>query len=458
MNFAYIETKEALRTSTAVLAQTESTIFAVEEALALSRRRGRVVDAILEVPLLILFSMGFSNLSSGRIGECVSASVTLAVKAKAIVNVPKIVFLNMIVCWLLNKYRNMYYNNNHMKPQGINLTYFTTIIVIVAAIAIYVLWPFVGVLAMAGILAVVLGPVYRFFLVKVKGRKTLASTITLVLFLFAIILPLIFVLQNVFVESSNFYVSLSNRNLVSFEKINSIVESYAQKLFPQFRFDVRERLVEFSLYVVDNLGAFFAGAASFGLKLFLSMFALFYFLRDGDKFKEHIMLLSPLPRKEDEKVVDSLKNSINSIVVGSVTVAALQAAVIWIGFLIFGVPNPALCAIIVALAALFPGVGPSIVWIPATIYLFIFGGNFPYAWIGFVIYCPVLFTYNDTFLGPKLIEKGSNIHPLIILFSILGGVVAFGPEGLILGPTILAFLFTLIRVYQDYAKERSAQA
>lgn len=345
-----------------------------------------------------------------------------------------------------------------MKPQGINLIYFGSIILLVLAVALYVLWPFVGVLAMAAVLAVVLGPIYRFFLAKVKGRKTVAATITLVLFLFAIILPLIFITQSVFVESSNFYVSLSNRNVVSFEKINTAVESYTQRLFPQFHFDAREKLVEFSLYIVNNLGAFFAGAASFGLKLFLAMFALFYFLRDGEKFKEHIMVLSPLPRKDDERVLDSLKTSINSIVVGSVTVAALQAAVIWLGFLIFGVPNPALCAIIVALAALFPGVGPSIVWIPATIYLFFFGGNFPYAWIGFVIYCPILFTFNDTFLGPKLIEKGSNIHPLLILFSILGGVVAFGPEGLILGPTILAFLFTLIRVYQDYVKERSVQA
>ena len=345
-----------------------------------------------------------------------------------------------------------------MKPQGINLTYFTIIIVAVAVFAGYMLWPFFGVIAMAAILAIVLGPVYRFFLEKVKGRRTLASTITLTLFLFAIILPLIFLLQSVFVEASNFYVSLSNRNVVSIEKINNLVESYTQKLFPQFQFDARERLVEFSLYVVNNLGSFFAGAASFGLKLFLTMFALFYFLRDGGKFKQHIMDLSPLLKKDDEKVIGSLKTSINSIVVGSLTVAALQAAVIWIGFLIFGVPNPALCAIIVALAALFPGVGPSIVWIPATIYLFIFGGNFPYAWIGFVIYCPILFTYNDTFLGPKLIEKGSNIHPLLILFSILGGVLAFGPEGLILGPTLLAFLFTLIRTYQDYVKEKVTQA
>lgn len=345
-----------------------------------------------------------------------------------------------------------------MKPQGVNLTYFTIIILAVSILGIFVLWPFVGVLAIAAVFAVVLGPIYRFILEKVKGHKSLASSLTLIVFLFAVILPLIFLVQNIFVETSNFYVSLSNRSVVSFEKINSFVELHAQRIFPQFTFDAREKLGEISLYIIDNLGGFFAGTISFGAKLFLTMFALFYFLRDGDKFKEHLIDLSPLPRKDDEKVIDSLKSSINSIVVSTVTVAVLQAIVIGLGCLIFGVPNPALCAVLVALVALFPGVGPSVIWIPATVYLFFFGGNFHYAWIGFMIYCPILFTYNDTFLGPKLIHKGSNIHPLLVLFSILGGILAFGPEGVILGPTVLAFLFTLIRVYQDYVKEKSVQA
>ncbi|MEI8061968.1 MAG: AI-2E family transporter [bacterium] len=343
-----------------------------------------------------------------------------------------------------------------MKPQGVNLTYFTTIILVVSAVALYVLWPFVGVLAIAGILAIILGPVYRFFLLKFKDRKTLAATVTLVLFIFAVILPLVFILQSVFIETENFYLALANHSVVSFEKINNFVELYAQRVFPQFTFDARAKIGEGALYVINNLGSFFAGTVSFVAKLFLALLALYYFLRDGEKFKEHVIDLSPLPRKDDERVMDSFNTSVNSIVLGSLIVAALQALVVAIGFLIFGVPNVALCAIIVALLALFPGAGPSIVWVPATVYLFIFGGNFPYAWIGFMIYCPILFTYNDTFLGPRMIQRGSNIHPLLILFSILGGIITLGPGGLILGPAILAFLFTLIRVYQEYVKEKVA--
>lgn len=345
-----------------------------------------------------------------------------------------------------------------MKSQGVNLTYFTIIILTVAVIAVYILWPFVGVLIIAAILAVVLGPVHRYILGKVKGRKSLASALTLTLFLFAVIIPLILVVQNIFIETNSFYVSLSNRSVVSFEKINSVVESYAQKVFPQFTFDAREKIGEASLYIINHLGAFFAGTVSFAAKLFLAMFALFYFLRDGDKFKEHIIDLSPLPRRDDERVIDTLKTAINSVILSTGTVALLHAFVISIGCLVFGVPNPALCSVVVALVVLFPGLGPSLVWIPATIYLFIFGGNFPYAWVFFMIYCPILFTFNDTFIGPKLINKASNIHPLLILFSILGGIIAFGVEGIILGPTVLALLFTLIRVYQEYAKERAVQA
>ena len=342
-----------------------------------------------------------------------------------------------------------------MKPQTVNLTYFTIIILVVASLATYVLWPFIGVIAIAGVLAVILNPVYKYFLEKVRGRKATAASITLFLFLFAIILPLIFLAQNIFFEAENFYSSMANHNVTSFEKINTFVESYGQKFFPRFTFDAREKLSESALYIINHIGGFFAGAVAFFAKLFLAMLALYYFLRDGDKFKEHLVDISPLPAKEDEKVMGFLKTAINSIVLGSVTVAALQALVAGVGFMIFGVPNPAICAVIVGLVALFPGVGPSIVWVPATVYLFFFGGNFPYAWIGFMIYCPILFTYNDTFLGPRMMKKGANIHQLLILFSILGGFAAFGLEGAILGPIILAFLFTLIRVYQEYAKERA---
>lgn len=341
-----------------------------------------------------------------------------------------------------------------MKSQNINLTYFAIIIAVVGAVSIYVLWPFLGVLAIAGILAIILGPVYRYILPRVRNYKGVAAGVTLFLFLFAVILPLIFVAQNIFIETQSFYVSLSNRDVSLFEKVNSFVESNVQHIFPKFTFDFREKISEWSLYIINNLGSFFAGTVSFMVKLFLAMFALYYFLRDGDKFKEHVIEMSLLPRHEDERVIGFLKSSINSIVLGSVTVAVLQAIVAGVGFSIFGVPNPALCATIIGLVALFPGVGPSVVWVPATVYLFFYGGNFPYAWIGLLIYCPILFTYNDTFLGPKMIHKGANIHQLLVLFSILGGVAAFGPEGVLLGPVILAFLFTLIRVYQEYAKEK----
>jgi predicted PurR-regulated permease PerM len=173
---------------------------------------------------------------------------------------------------------------------------------------------------------------------------------------------------------------------------------------------------------------------------------LFYFLRDGEEFQRHILAFSPLSLTKDKMILDSLKSAIHSVLVGSVLVAIIHGILFGIGFSVFGVPNFTLWATAAAIASFIPFVGPAIAWVPATIYLYFYGWYG--AWVGLLIWSIFVMFVMNNFLAPHIFNRGIKIHPLFVLFAILGGLQLFGGAGFLIGPLIISLLFVLIRVVE----------
>ena len=109
-------------------------------------------------------------------------------------------------------------------------------------------------------------------------------------------------------------------------------------------------------------------------------------------------------------------------------------------------PNAILWGSISAIASLVPGLGTAIVFIPAVAYMFILG-NTAFA-IGLIVWGVVVVGLVDNFLTPYLYSREIEVHPLITLFAVLGGLIVFGPIGFIFGPLVVALFFSLIEIYQ----------
>jgi len=58
----------------------------------------------------------------------------------------------------------------------------------------------------------------------------------------------------------------------------------------------------------------------------------------------------------------------------------------------------------------------------------------------------------DYLVTPQILKKGMDIHPLLVLFSVLGGLAVLGPIGLLMGPIILSLLLTLLKIYPEIIK------
>lgn len=197
------------------------------------------------------------------------------------------------------------------------------------------------------------------------------------------------------------------------------------------------------LKALAGLGrAAFLGALGTVIGFALMMFILFFAIRDGERMFQALRALVPLDEREKTRLFDHLASVTRALVYGTGVTAIVQGTLIALGFAVVGLPSPVVFGVLAALAALIPLVGTPVVWVPAVVALAAQGrwtaAVVLLAWGGFV-------TTIDNFLRPWLVSGRAEIGALTVFIGVLGGVAAFGPIGLILGPLVLALALALIR-------------
>jgi predicted PurR-regulated permease PerM len=331
-----------------------------------------------------------------------------------------------------------------MNHTDISNRFFFILLAISTVLVFFVFQPYLTGLIVAGTFAVIFQPVYN-FLLRVVRIPSLAALGTLVTVIMLVLIPLIIFGKQVTEETYTLYQSISS-NSISYPEVLNRIEEKVNIFIPEFSVDLGSYVSQAVSLFFGNFGSFFAGTLNVFVNLIIGLFSFFYFLKDGKQFKNTLMKLSPLPTEYDEIILKRLDLTVNSVIKGTVTIALIQGFVAGIGLTFFGVPNPALWASLAAVCALVPGVGTSLVMIPAIIFLFLTGqdGNA----FGLLLWALFAVGLIDNFLSPKVISRGIRIHPLFILISVLGGVTFFGPFGFLLGPLTVAVFFSLFDIYQ----------
>jgi predicted PurR-regulated permease PerM len=197
--------------------------------------------------------------------------------------------------------------------------------------------------------------------------------------------------------------------------------------------------------VINNFGAVFSSFAKILLNAFVFLIAFYYFLREGSRLKNYLVNLSPLDDEDDELIVTRLKTGVLAAMRGNLAIGLIQGTSTGIGFLIFGVPNAALWGGVAVIAAFIPGIGTALVIAPAVIYLALTGSLL--SGIGLLLWGVIAVGLVDSFLGPKLIGRGMQLHSLVVFIAVLGGIAYFGPLGFLLGPLAMSVCLALIDIY-----------
>jgi len=171
------------------------------------------------------------------------------------------------------------------------------------------------------------------------------------------------------------------------------------------------------------------------LTLIFALMTMFFMLRDGPRLLDPICELIPLPRDETIKILGKMQSTIQSVFVGVVLVSIIQAVIGGVSYWILGVPSPLFWSFVTFVFCTIPMLGGPVVYVPLAIKLVI-DGRIPQALILLAIGFGVISTV-DNFLRPVFIGARSDLHPMAIFFSLLGGVLVMGPIGLMAGPMIL---------------------
>jgi predicted PurR-regulated permease PerM len=343
-----------------------------------------------------------------------------------------------------------------MQLKNYNIYFFFLLLAGVSWLIYFILKPFLVPFIVAVIFSQLFYSTYQWLFRLTGNRKGISSGLVCLLIMVIIIVPLIFVanlvvgeartLINGFsagmpainalaqrISSSYFFSQLHVTNAISQDTMLSFLKSAAQSI----------------LGIIQGT---YLGAAHLLFAFFIMFFSVFYLLIDGKKFLEIIMKLSPLKNKYEERMIERFTSISRATLKGTSLIAILQGFIGSILFFLAGVSSPVLLGILMTISSVIPPIGSALIWFPVGLVMILLG--YPMKGIAIWIVGAVVISTVDNVLKQKLIGKDVEMHPLLILFSTLGGIFVFGMAGFVVGPIIMALGLALLEIYFLEFKEQ----
>lgn len=207
---------------------------------------------------------------------------------------------------------------------------------------------------------------------------------------------------------------------------------------------VQEWLGPFALSTTQVVGGFLS---RFLIGLAVMIISLYYFLADGPKMVAAVMRLLPLDDRYERQMLQEFDKVSRAVVLAVLLSAVVQGALAGIGYSLAGLEAVFLLTVLTTFLALVPFVGAAAVWGTCSLWLFFYEERTTAA-IVLALYGVGVVSLADNVIKPIVLHGQSNLHPLLALLSVIGGVGALGPIGIFVGPMVVAFLQALLNMLQ----------
>jgi predicted PurR-regulated permease PerM len=339
-----------------------------------------------------------------------------------------------------------------MMTNKLQINFFYILLVAVSILAFFIFLPYFQVLFLAMVLSVLFYPVYRWILIACFGGRSIAALITMLVIFIVIVAPLgtlgFFMFQEIKTDYVQFTQGGGSDTLTNYlGRAQGLLDRVLpEDLVPE---TTVSKLQDFwhQTYTWITFRAESALANTFGIvgNVVIFILALFFFLRDGERFRKALIKLSPLNNAYDQAIINKIYLAIHSVIKGSLLIAVLEGALTTVGFVLFGAPSPIVFGALAILFVLIPNVGIPFIVLPMSIFLYFSEGLLPA--VELFVWGLIIMLFVDNVLRSILMKKGLDIHPFLILLSVVGGIGLLGPIGFLIGPVILSFLFALIEIH-----------
>lgn len=335
-----------------------------------------------------------------------------------------------------------------------------------ALLLIYLCWrmmaPFLAALCWAFALAVITDPIHE-RLVRMGFRSTFAALCLIVLITMLLIGPGVFLAGALARETVDFVSRINPesqvgdlRHLIEMNKVTGPLFGWLDS-----QYDLPQEALRFAgaagTWLSATASTFLKGSLWTLTQLTVTMFVCFYFLRDGRSIWKRVRAVIPLPLDQTDLICVRLTRTIRVALGGKLVVAGIQGTLGGLMFSWLGLSAPVFWGFIMGMLSVLPVLGAFVIWVPAAS-MFAIQGDWWHALIltgwGLLIIHPV-----DNLLGPVLVGTTLRMHTLLMFFSIVGGIAAFGAAGIVLGPVTITIAVSLLEIAeQKHKREAIAKA
>jgi predicted PurR-regulated permease PerM len=323
------------------------------------------------------------------------------------------------------------------------------LLLLVAAISVAfvtMIWTFLLTILLAAIFTGLSYPLYRALLARFGGRQGLAASAALVLLLTLVMAPLLTVLGAGANEALRVTQNIRPR-------LQALVDSPGEldarlqalpgyKFFEPYRPQILNKAGELlgstSTFLVGVLSATTRATAVFVFQFFVLLYTMFYFFVSGPDFLRAVLAYLPLTAADKQRLLDRFVSVTRATLKGTLLIGGAQGILSGLAFWAVGIDGAIFWGTVMTVLSIIPGVGGALIWVPTAVVLAVSG----HLWqgIGLAAFCGLVVGSIDNVLRPRLVGQDIKMHPLLIFFSTIGGLLLFGAMGFILGP-ILAALF-----------------
>jgi predicted PurR-regulated permease PerM len=364
-------------------------------------------------------------------------------------------------------------------PRVISFIVLLAITLLVGAVFFQVMAQFLVPLFLACVLLVVFQPLHRWLLRRLPTSPRVAAAITTVLIVLVVLLPTSWLGWKAFTECQRVYHMLQQGEETASADANATADadqpdhaappSNPLTALTKRLSQLSKEYIGQEINTSDLVGnttsviGWVLGGVKLGtgvlLGLFILVVSLYYFLVDGPGMIQTLMQLSPLDPAYEQELLKRFSEISRAVVVATLSGAVVQGIAAGIGFY-FALPKSAPIFLLTAatmVLAMVPFIGAIGVWVPTCVYVLLYGerivdgqityhGNWHVA-LALFIYCGLVVSTVDNILKPYILHGQSNLHPLLALLSIVGGLTALGPVGILIGPMLVSFLQALLQMF-----------
>jgi len=272
----------------------------------------------------------------------------------------------------------------------------------------------------------------------------------------AIILPVLLLARVVVTEAIDFHAKVQNGE-ITFTEVETRIEEVTGREVDFL--DVAQRVArESGIGTVDSAVGAFGTVTSLLIGLGVTMFLLYYFLKDAARFSQWFRATVPLPDHIHDELRQEFDDVVWGVLASHVLIAVVQGLVAGLGLWVFGIPNAVFWTAVMVFLAVLPIIGSFLVWGPAGVYLFSIGE--PLSGAVLLLYGAVVVSFCDDFLRPIIIDRYTDkrLNPGAILLGVIGGVYLLGFIGIFFGPVLIGSLRAVLDIYRrEYVQTDAAE-